>query len=111
MPTKGFDCCGFAAYTLGDDGKFHPADLSQTVTLTPDITDEEDETNCGLIWEAGDPYHYALVSEQKFTAIMHIRYGERMIMKLLLPKRRFRKWVRTKEKERRRRLKEASGDD
>lgn len=111
MPPKGLDCVAFVAYALGDDERLHPIDLSQTVTLSADMADGDDKTNYGLVWDAGDPYHYALVSEQTFAATMSGRYGRRWMMKWSLPPRGFRRWVRHQEKERRKRLKEVSGDD
>lgn len=102
----GFDCCGFDRFVRNDDGKWQRVDLSQTVTLSADMADGDDKTNYGLTWDAGDPYHYALVSEQTFTATMSGRYGRRWMMKWSLPPREFRRWVRHQEKQRRRKLKE-----
>ena len=112
MPIRGFDCFGFMACVLGNDGRFHPVDLSQTVTLSPDPAEEADGTAyCGAYGEeGGDPYHYTLIGDMAFTATMQIRYGARYFMKLLLPTREFRRWMRRQEKARRNRLKEVSGD-
>lgn len=109
MPPKGFDCCGFAAYALGDDGRFHPVDLSQTVTLSAD-PDEEIACN-GAHWEEGDPYHYKLVGDWELKAVMQCRYSARFMMKNTLPPRLFRRWVRKREKERRQKVKEAKAHE
>lgn len=111
MQIKGFDCIGFAAYALGDDGKFHTADLSQTATLSADLSEESDGTTYGTFWDAGDPYHYTLIGNLRYSTFLENRYGRRWLMKRALSPRGFRKWVRTQEKERRKRLKEVTVDD
>lgn len=104
MPPNGFDCCGFAAYALGNDGKFHPVDLSQTVTLS---ADPDEEIACSSAhWEEGDQYRYKLVRDWELKAVMQCRFSERFMMKITSPPRVFRRWVRRREKERRRRVKE-----
>lgn len=106
MQIRGFDCFGFMACALGNDGRLHPVDLSQAVTLSPDPAEKADKTAyCGAHWEEGDPYHYMLIGDMTFTATMQTRYGARYVMKSLLPTRAFRRWARRQEKARRNRLK------
>ena len=93
MPTKGFDCCGFAAYALGDDGKYHTVDLSQTVTLSSDDADEN-------AWSI-DTSGMFCTFETKMN---------RAMMKLFYPWREARRRIRRAEKERRRQLKEENGN-
>lgn len=90
MPPKGFDCIGFAAYRLGDDGKFHTVDLSQTVTLSSDDTDEN-------TWSI-DTDGISCTLETKIN---------RALMKAFFPARELRRRIRRMEKDRRKRLKEA----
>ena len=94
MPTKGFDCIGFAAYALGNDGRFHPVDLSQTVTISTD--DDTDENTWSI-----DTDGMSCTLETKIT---------RGMMKILFPWREARKRIRRMEKERRKRLKEVDWD-
>lgn len=91
MLPKGFDCCDFAAYRLGDDGKFHTVDLSQTVTLSVD--DIDDNT-----WSI-DTDGMSCTLETKIN---------RGMMKLIYPTRELRRRIRRAEKERRRQLKEVA---
>ena len=92
MPTKGCDCIGFAAYTLGNDGKFHPVDLSQTVTLSFDDADEN-------TWSIDTDMSFTLETKMN-----------RAMLKLLYPWREVRRRLRMMEKERRKRLKEVGED-
>ena len=94
MPTKGFDCIGFTAYTLGKDGRVCPVDLSQTVTLSVDDTDEN-------TWSI-DTDGMSCTLETKIN---------RTIMNLFYPWREVRRRIRRMEKERRKRLKETSKND
>ena len=98
MPTKGLDCNGFAVYALGNDGEYHPVDLSQTVEfvpwdeyLPPDVSEEL--------------YHFKDLSNWTFTAQAEMRIT-RMMLKLLYTGRELRRQIRKQEKERRKRLKE-----
>ena len=94
MPIRGFDCIGFAAYALGNDGKFHTVDLSQTVTLS---TDDDTDENAWSIDMGG-------ISCTLKTKI------NRAMLKLFYPWREVRRRIRRMEKERRKRLKEVTGD-
>ena len=90
MPPKGFDYNGFAACVLGDDGEFHPADLSQTVTISTD--DDTDENTWSI-----DTDGMSCTLETEIT---------RGMMKIFFPWREVRRRIRRMEKERRKRLKE-----
>lgn len=109
MPPKGFDCIGFAAYALGDDGRFHPVDLSQTVTLTPDTEPEiigrVESVEIREVFEefAGGPTSLLAT----VTALVDLHNGPaiRWLFGLSPKKRDARKLKRMKEKARRMRLK------
>ena len=106
MPPKGFDCIGFAAYALGDDGRFHSVDLSQTVTLTPD-TELEIIGRVESV-EIRDEFEGAPTSlRATVTAMVDTHNGPALRWLFGLPpkKRDARKLKRAKEKARRRRLK------
>lgn len=92
MPTKGFDCCGFDIFAIADDGTWHRIDMSQTVTLSVDDTDE----NAWSINTNG----MSCTLETKIT---------RGMMKLFYPWRDIKRRIRKMEKERRKRLKEMTG--
>lgn len=98
MPTGGlFDCCGFMTCVLGDDGKYRPVDLSQTVTLSPDLDDEENW------WDASNALSVTLAIVSTKENIAFVRKLERNRKRMM---RKIRREKRRKEKERRRRLKE-----
>ena len=88
MPTKGFD---FTAYILGKDGRLCPVDLSQTVTLSADDTDEN-------VWSI-DMDGMSCSLETKMN---------RTMMNLFYPWREVRRHIRRMEKERRKLVKEAN---
>lgn len=93
MPTKGFDYCGFTAYTLSKDGRLCPVDLSQIVTLSVDDADEN-------TWSIDtDDLSYTLETKMN-----------RAIMNLFYPWREVRRRLRRMEKERRKQVKEANMD-
>lgn len=93
MPTKGFDCRGFMAYTFGKDGRVLPVDLSQTVALSVDDTDDN-------TWSI-DTDDMSYILETKMN---------RTMMNLFYPWREVRRRLRRIEKERRTRLKETIGN-
>lgn len=91
MPTKGLDYSGFVAYALGNDGRLHPVDLSQTVTLSVDDADK-------YTWSVGTG-GMSFTLETKTTYVM---------LKPFHSWREVKRCIRKMEKERRKRLKEAA---
>lgn len=91
MPTKGFDYRGFMAYTLSKDGRVLPVDLSQTVTLSVDDTDDN-------TWS---------INTDDMSCVLETKMN-RTMMNLFYPWREVRRHLRKIEKERRKQVKETN---
>ena len=89
MPTKGFDYREFMTYTLGKDGRLCPVDLSQTVTLSADDTDDN-------TWS---------INTDDMSCVLETKMN-RTMMNLFYPWREVRRHLRKIEKERRKQVKE-----
>ena len=98
MPPMGLDCCGLVTAVKGNDGEWHPIDLSQPVELVswddylpPNVSEEL--------------YHFKDFSNWTFTVQTELKITRNML-KLLYTGRELRRQIRKQEKQRRRRLKE-----